>query len=365
MVRGLYIHIPFCSHKCPYCDFYSLVGSPVDPAEYVDLVLREASLYREADLKVSTLYLGGGTPSRLRPEDIGRIVEGVCEVLRLGELEEITVECNPEDYGEGDFKRLRSYGVNRLSLGLQSFTPKGLEVLGRKHTVLQGVRAFLMAREAGFENINVDLIYGYPGQELGDLRRDLEFLAQLSPDHVSVYLFTPYEGTPLGERVLRGELEAPGEDRIWELHSALWRTLRDLGYVRYEISNWSKPGKECRHNLIYWTMEEFLGLGVSAWGFLNSVRYGNLRNIKLYAERVRSGLRPVEREFRLTEEDLLEERVMLGLRLRRGVREEMVPDHLLEFFEPAPEGLAIKEEFMILANEIIAELLVYNSIGRR
>lgn len=365
MVKGVYVHIPFCSYRCPYCDFYSLVESPVGPEEYVDLILKEAELYREIPLDIRTLYLGGGTPTKLRPEEILRIVEGIGEIFRVSNFEEITVECNPEDYTEKDFRRLRSFGVSRLSIGVQSFSEEGLKVLGRRHTPSEAVRAFLSAREAGFDNVNVDLIYGYPGQRPDDLKADLEKAVSLEPDHISAYLFTPYEGTPLGLKVLKGELKTPGEDEISTLHGILWRTLKEAGYVRYEISNWAEPGKECRHNLIYWTMEEFLGLGVSAWGFIGSVRYGNLRSVILYAEKVVSGERPVGTGVNLTEKDRFEEWLMLRLRTRRGIPPDLIPEHLLEFFEPGPEGLTIKEDYMILTNEITAELLVYNSIGRR
>lgn len=365
MVKGIYVHIPFCSYRCPYCDFYSLVDSPVKPSEYVDLLLKEAGLYREIPASPETLYLGGGTPTRLRPEDIGRIVEGIGEIFGVNGFKEVTVECNPEDYGEREFRALKSYGVSRVSVGVQSFTEKGLKVLGRRHTAKDVFRTFFSLREAGFDNVNLDLIYGYPGQRKEDLLRDIEAVAHLSPDHVSFYLLTPHRGTPLGLRILSGEVKMPDEEEIWYLHGLLWRALKDLGYVRYEISNWARPGKECRHNLIYWTMEEFLGLGVSAWGFVGRVRYGNVKNINLYREWVLSGRRPVEREIKLRDEDIFEEKLMLSLRLRRGIPEDLVPPHLEDLFEPAPEGLTIKEDYMILANEIIADLVVYNSIGRR
>ncbi len=364
MVKGLYVHIPFCSKRCPYCDFYSLVESPVSPEEYVDILLKEADLYRDTPTRLETLYLGGGTPSRLRPEDLSRIVEGLSRVFDLSSVEEVTVECNPEDYGKEEFRKLRDAGFTRVSLGVQSFTEKGLSVLGRTHTPQRAIEAVLSAMSSDL-SVNVDLIYGYPGQEPGDLEADLKVIEYLRPDHVSAYLLTPYEGTPLGSKILTGELKAPDEDRIRDLHDLLWRRLKDIGYVRYEISNWAKPGKECKHNFLYWTMEEFVGLGVSAWGFLESVRYGNVRNIKAYVDSVLSGRRPVGVSVKLSEEDKFEEWIMLRLRLRTGIPENLVPDHMREFFEPAEEGLAIKEEFMILANEITADLMVYNSIGRR
>ncbi|MDQ7081856.1 MAG: radical SAM family heme chaperone HemW [Aquificota bacterium] len=296
MVKGIYVHIPFCSYRCPYCDFYSLVDSPVGPSEYVDLILKEAELYRDTPASPETLYLGGGTPTKLKPGDIRRIVEGIGEIFGVSRFKEVTVECNPEDYGEKEFRSLKACGVNRVSVGVQSFTEKGLRVLGRRHTASDVFRTFLSLRDAGFDNVNLDLIYGYPGQKKEDLIRDLEAVAYLSPDHVSFYLLTPHRGTPLGLRVLSGDVRMPEEEEIWDLHSLLWKALKDLGYVRYEISNWARPGKECRHNLIYWTMKEFLGLGPSAWGFVGRVRYGNVRNITLYRDRVLHRRRPVEKK---------------------------------------------------------------------
>ena len=360
MVESLYIHIPFCSYKCPYCDFLSLVSSPLDKEEYLNLLVKEAELYRDIDNKIKTLYLGGGTPTLLSPEQIGKLIENLSSVFDFSEVEEITVECNPETYRYKEFKELISMGVNRLSIGVQSFTQKGLLALGREHSVEDSLKSFWSAREAGFENISLDLIYAYPGQEPADMDIELEYLEKLSPEHLSAYMLTPYEGTPLGLKILRRELSAPEEEVLGEIYERLWKGMLGLGYRRYELSNWAREGKECRHNLAYWTMKEFVGIGVSAWGFLGGVRYGNTKNILRYRDSVSQGKKPIE----TLSNSEPEEELMLKLRLKWGLDStdrELIPEHLWGFFEEEDGRIGIREEFMLLSNEITVEVMLYNS----
>ncbi len=364
MVKAVYIHIPFCSYKCSYCDFTSLVDSPIPPSDYLNLLLKEARLYRNVESSIRTIYMGGGTPTLLKPEEIGRLLEGLSSIFELSSLEEVSVECNPETYRYAEFKRLTSYGVNRLSIGAQSFTLKGLSALGRRHTPEDTLKAFSEARDAGFESINLDLIYGYPGQRPEDVESELEVIERLRPEHISAYLLTPYEGTPMGLAILSGRLKQPREEELAEIYDRLWKGLRALGYERYEISNWSLPGKECRHNLVYWKGEEFLGLGLSAWGYFGRVRYGNTKVLKSYGEAVLSNKRPVAKEVRLSGRDVFEEDLMLRLRLKWGLElseRHLIPEHLMDFFEERDNFIGIKEEYMLLSNEIITEVLLYNS----
>ncbi len=361
MVKGIYVHIPFCSYKCPYCDFTSLTNSPVSGEEYVNLLKREIGFYKGMDYGLETLYFGGGTPTLLEPKLLGEIIE---EVQKFGSPEEITVEANPETVSGNKLKELKKLGVNRLSIGVQSFLSKGLEALGRKHSVEDSIRAYESAREVGFETVSIDLIYAYPGQKAEDVEEELRWIDRLRPDHLSAYMLTPYEGTPLGFRAKSGEVKLPEEEELASIYDLLWRGLKELGYERYELSNWAQRGKECRHNLLYWTMEEFVGLGVSAWGFVGRVRYGNTKNVLSYAEGVLSNKRPLESEVFISDRDFFEESLMLRLRLRWGLgaeEKELIPPHLVEFFEEREGRLGIREEFMLLANEITAEVLVYNS----
>jgi oxygen-independent coproporphyrinogen-3 oxidase len=364
MVRGVYVHIPFCSHRCPYCDFTSVTNSPVDYRDYVDALLREASFYRELEFDLRTLYLGGGTPTLLEPQYLGSIIENIGELFGASLLEEVTVECNPKTYDYKAFRELLSYGVNRLSIGVQSFTSKGLRVLGRDHGVEDSLRTFYEAEEAGFENINIDLIYAFPGQKGDDIDLELKFIEKLKPAHVSAYMLTPYENTSLGISLLKGTLRAPGEEDLKGIYDRLWKGLKELGYERYEISNWAVGGRECRHNLLYWKMENFLGLGVSAWGFVDNLRYGNTRNILEYMREVSKGRKPVEVRVELSERDVFEEELMLKLRLKWGLsreEENLIPNRLKVFFEKKDGRLGIREEFMLLSDEIITEVLLYNS----
>jgi len=355
MVKGIYLHIPFCTRKCPYCDFTSFSSAPLSPEEYIELLIHEISLYGSVPAQLKSVYFGGGTPSILKPNQIGKLLEEIDRVFGLGSVEEITVECNPENYSYGEFKELLSFGVNRLSFGVQSFTAKGLKALGRNHTVERAVKTVKEAKDSGISFINVDLIYGWEGQKEEDILIDLEMLSSLPVDHLSWYLLTLYEDTPMARR----NPNLPDEEQISLFHELIRKGLKELGFKRYEVSNWAKPGKECKHNLLYWSMEEFLGFGVSAWGFYGRKRYGNVKSLQAYAKLLKEGRKPVYREIFLDEEEFEKEYIMLSLRLVRGLPEsyrKFIPDHLREFFTERGR-VAVKEEFFLLLNEITAEFL--------
>ncbi|WP_461829242.1 radical SAM family heme chaperone HemW [Aquifex sp.] len=360
MVKGVYIHIPFCSYKCPYCDFLSLTNSPITPEAYLKLLKKEISLYKDLPTKVETVYFGGGTPTLLEPRQLGEIIEEIDRVLGLSSVKEITVECNPETYRVKEFKEVASAGVNRVSIGAQSFTEKGLRALGRRHGVKEIYECVESAIVSGIENVNVDLIFGWSGQTSKDVEVDLRALSELPVKHVSWYLLTPYEGTPLGEEILKGKVGLPSEEEIVKMHSLITEGLKEFGFRRYELSNWARLGWECKHNLLYWKLEEFLGFGVSAWGFVNDERYGNTRSILKYEKLLRDGLAPVEQKVKLDEIEKEKERIMLGLRLTEGLPreyEKFVPEHLKEFFDIS-DRVKIKEEHFLISNELIAEVLM-------
>ena len=359
MVKGVYIHIPFCSYKCPYCDFFSLTKSPITPKAYLELLRKEISLYKDIPTKLESVYFGGGTPTLLKPVEIGKILEELDRVFGLSSVREITVECNPETYREREFREIKKLGVNRVSVGAQSFTEKGLRALGRKHSVKEIYECVESAVSSGIENINIDLIFGWSGQMLKDIEKDLKAISQLPVKHFSWYLLTPYEGTPLGEEILSGKVGLPSEEEVVQMYSLISEGLKELGFKRYEVSNWARDGWECKHNLLYWKLEEFLGFGVSAWGFVNNERYGNTRSMLKYEKFLRDGLTPVEYKVRLDEIEKEKERIMLGLRLTEGLPKEyerFIPEHLKEFFEIG-ERVRIKEENFLISNELIAEVL--------
>ncbi len=365
MIESLYLHIPFCSYKCPYCDFVSVLEG--DIKSYLEALEREIEFYKDEEANLKTVYLGGGTPTLLEPSDIGRILEVVLEGFPYSEPLEITVECNPETYRYKEFKTINSFGVNRLSVGVQSFLEKGLKALGRMHTSEDSIKTISDALDAGIKNVSLDLIYAYPGQEQEDLLKELEILSELPVRHVSAYMLTAYENTRMGKLINEGKLETPSELELTKIYESLWKGLKDLGFKRYEISNWAKEGAVCRHNLNYWERKEFIGLGVSAWGFVNGIRYGNTRNLNLYMEKLNRGLSPVEHKKVIDEREAYEEEVFLGLRLVRGIDRNLVkiPAELFPFLAFPDGRVAIREEYMLLADEIISQILYYNDIPEK
>ncbi|ADC89116.1 oxygen-independent coproporphyrinogen III oxidase [Thermocrinis albus DSM 14484] len=357
MIEGLYIHIPFCRQKCPYCDFVSLTRWNITFHQYLDLLLRELELRFTENWRVKTIYFGGGTPSLLDSKTLASFVSKL--VQRVGDVREITVECNPEDYTERDWGLLLSAGVNRISIGAQSFLPKGLKILGRDHSVYHSIRSVLTAYKAGFRNINVDIIYAYPGQTLEDLEEELKVVRDLPIAHLSAYMLTPYEDTLFGIMVKKGQLEMPSDERVADMFLLLSEALEELGFVHYEVSNFAKKGYQCMHNLLYWTHGEFVGLGVSAWSFVENKRMGNTRNLELYRDALMEKKLPVETVEELKGKELLFDRLFVGLRTAYGVEEELlplIPSHIREFFVVEEGRLRLTKKGWLLMNSILLEL---------
>ncbi|NPB06076.1 MAG: radical SAM family heme chaperone HemW [Aquificae bacterium] len=355
MVKGVYAHVPFCRVKCPYCDFYSVTEGSKEA--FTELLLKEARL-RLKGVKAETLYLGGGTPSLLGLKLLARLLERLISLT--GGPGEVTVEVNPEDFGPEAFKTLKSLGVTRVSVGVQSFTEEGLRALGRRHGVKEAVRAVEAALEAGL-TVNADLIWGWEGQTEELLAREFKLLERLRPHHLSAYLLSP----PAGSGLRRA-----GEEELVKLHALLSEKTRQLGYERYEVSNWARDGAYCRHNLLYWKLEPFVGLGPSAWSFVGNERFYNERSLSRWAEKLKRGEPPTAGRVKLDEVELEKERIMLGLRLREGLPESYrryVPPFLEEFFER--DRFAVKEEHLLLLNELTAHVLLeydrYNIKSRR
>ncbi len=350
MVKGVYIHIPFCSIKCPYCDFVSIQEKDVNiHKSYIKNVLKEIDLYLDKNFRVESIYLGGGTPSLLNPDLIAFLIESIYKNISLNTKLEITVEINPENYRFEDFKVLKEIGVNRISIGSQSFLEKNLKVLGREHSPEDVLKTVDSALKAGIENINLDMIYGISGQSLSDLEKDLNTYTSLPVKHISAYMLTAYEDTPLGIKVKKGDYIPPDDEILLNMFEMIDEYLEEKGFHRYEISNWAKDGYHCRHNLLYWEGEQFLGLGVSAWSYLDGVRFGNTKNLGIYNEMVNKGKKPVEFYDFITPEEKRKERIFLGLRLKKGIQLELVREKIDFVKQIVDEGLAqIKGDRLVL-----------------
>jgi len=330
-MRGIYIHVPFCVRKCDYCDFYSVAADRAAMAGFRDLVVREMDLFRreypgEAAAPADTVFFGGGTPTALGAEGLLTLLAAVRERFALAEGAEATTEANPGAVSAADFKALRAGGFNRISIGAQSFDPRTLKTLGRIHGVGEIHAAWRNARAAGFPSIGLDLIFGVPGQTAESFAADLEKTTSLMPSHVSAYALAPEPGTPLHAAIGRGELRMPPDDDVAEMYGAARRTLAAAGLRQYEISNFSRPGAECRHNLKYWRREGYDGFGPSAHGLLFppgkaplGLRTSNPPSLADYARRVREGRLPWTETRLCRRADAWKESLIFGLREIGGV----------------------------------------------
>jgi oxygen-independent coproporphyrinogen-3 oxidase len=318
---GLYVHIPFCVRKCAYCDFSSYEGLEAHVDDYVSALLAEAERVSEqvGARRLDTLYVGGGTPSVLTRAQVGTLLTGLRACFALRRDAEVTVEVNPDSLTAEKLAAFRKHGANRLSIGFQSLHDGHLRRLGRVHRARTALRSFSLAREAGFENISVDLMYAIPEQSLADWRRTIRRVTQLRPEHVSAYALTLEEGTPMQQDVAEGRVSLPSEDAVLAMADVGIELLEGAGYEHYEVSNFALPGRRSRHNQMYWRMEDCIGLGAGAHGYLDGCRWGNVGDPLEYMKRVRAGDDPAAFRETLPPKKALGEALMLGLRMREGV----------------------------------------------
>jgi oxygen-independent coproporphyrinogen-3 oxidase len=323
---SIYIHFPFCLKKCLYCSFNSIAESNFPTERYVSTLIREMELCR-ANLTHSvvahTLYFGGGTPSLMGPALIERIVDAAAELFSLGSSAEITLEANPGALTLETLSGYRSCGINRLSLGVQSFHDELLQRLGRVHSAEQAVDAFTTARGAGFENIGVDLINSLPGQTVKMWEDDLFKAVNLQPDHLSVYGLTVEEGTPFAAMEKDGSLILPDEEDAAVMFEKTTQILCGAGFEQYEIANFARPGFRSRHNQGYWLRDDYLGFGAGAHSFMKEsgfgVRWRNPDDLEEYQQPVMDGALPWREKCHLTAKEAIQERLFLGLRMREGI----------------------------------------------
>ena len=315
---GLYVHIPFCEKKCHYCDFLSKPGSNQQMVDYLELLTKHASWHQKA-VTLDSVFIGGGTPSALPVDLLQILVEKVVGGFEIYPEAEISFESNPESFTLEKARILRAGGVNRISFGNQSTNPEELKRLGRIHTRERATEAFDCARTAGFENINIDLIYGFPGHETSSWKRSMSDTIRQNPEHISAYCFILEDETHFSNLAATGSLKELDEDDQADLFELTMNTLRDAGYDPYEISNYAHPGFECVHNLKYWRQQEYLGIGLGAVSFIDGSRRSAARSLEEYRRQIHR-----ERHWAWVEEPLerierLKETIMMGLRTQSGV----------------------------------------------
>lgn len=322
----LYLHIPFCVKKCNYCDFFSASGTPKEQADYVSAMIQEIQSYQElsGEYEVQTIFLGGGTPSLLTPEQIEQIFDAIYHIFSVNENAEITMEMNPGTVDIEKLHAMKAAGVNRLSIGLQSAQNEELKMLGRIHTFEEFLETWKLIEQAGFKNRNIDLMSALPGQTIESYEDTLSKVLALEPEHISAYSLILEEGTVFYDWYEKGKLDRgawklPSEEEEYAMGELTIQRLAEAGMHRYEISNYAKSGKECRHNLGYWDRVEYLGIGAGSSSLIKGERFDHIRDRKAYIEKIRNGESIlIDREI-LSVESQMEEFMYLGLRKIEGV----------------------------------------------
>ena len=334
MIRHLYVHIPFCARICPYCAFYKDLLDRSQTKRFCEAILRELEqLVAAHEVFPSTIYFGGGTPTALNIAQLELLLRGFHERLELSRLVEWTMEANPGSVSPRKASLLKKFAVNRISLGVQSWDDELLKLLGRDHNARQAEESFWVLRAAGFTNINVDLMFGLPGQTTEQWRSTLEKTIALRPEHISAYCLTYEEDTEFFLRQSRGELKA-SPDADADFFEMTMSILEDAGYEQYEISNYARPGFESVHNRAYWSGEDYLGIGPSAFSTVGLRRWQNVPNYREYIERVLSGRSAIGSTENLTPEMKRTEKIALSLRTRDGVPADLLsikPNQTYEF----------------------------------
>lgn len=373
---GVYVHVPFCRHICPYCDFNTYAGQEERIPAYVDAVVRELELRAGETAEAPTLYFGGGTPSLLTPAQVARIVDAAAQYSGLRADAEVSLEANPETLDEPSLQGLRGAGVNRLSIGIQSQQRAGLRVLGRGHTAATATDALSMARRAGFANVSLDFIYGWPGQSADDWELDLATMLEWSPEHLSLYALIVEPGTPMQQAVRRGILRPLDDDTVADRYDRAVAVLEAAGWEHYEISNWTRePRFRSRHNQLYWQNGPYLGIGAGAFGTTCGERRSNHLLPTRYIADLDAGRLPVATRETIDAETSMAETMILGLRLLRdGVSNAdfaqrhgvgiagRFPDAVerfarLELIEWADDRLRLTGRGALVANEVCAAFL--------
>ena len=328
---ALYLHVPFCSSRCGYCDFNTYtateLGDGVDRGsfhKYLEVEVTMAAQQLAATHRVETIFIGGGTPTLIGADALTGLITRIKDDFEVAANLEVTTEANPDSVDRKMLDQLRAGGFTRISLGMQSSAPHVLATLERTHTPGASSAAAQQARAAGFEHVNLDLIYGTPGESDADLDRSLDEVLDAGVDHVSAYSLIVEDGTALARRVARGELPMPDDDVAADRYERIDNRLSAAGFDWYEVSNWSKANGECRHNIAYWRNADWWGIGPGAHSHLDGTRWWNVKHPRTYAQRVDAGLAPREAEETTTPEERRLEKLMLGLRIRQGLAQSEI-----------------------------------------
>lgn len=318
---GLYIHVPFCAQKCYYCDFNSYKINSNQKKEYLINIEREMKFYKGEfkDKCFDTVFFGGGTPSILTVDELKELVNNINENFNIKKDAEITIECNPGTINREKLEAMKKMGINRLSIGLQATQNYHLKSIGRIHTYEEFEKNYYDALDIGFKNINIDLMYALPNQKTQEWKDTLDKIIKLNPSHISAYSLILEEGTKLYDMYQNKEFELLDEDTDINMYNYTIDILKRHGYNQYEISNYSKEDLECKHNIIYWKCDNYLGLGPGASGFIGDTRYSNIEDICEYNKCIMQNIRPVSEEIELTKKDKIEEFIFMGLRMNEGI----------------------------------------------
>ncbi len=318
---GLYIHVPFCVKKCNYCDFNSFKLDKNLKNTYLEDLSKEMELYKsEVSEEVTSIFLGGGTPSILNGDEIRYIFKSINENFKVSDSAEITIECNPGILTVDKLRAMKECGINRLSIGLQTTQNNHLKYIGRIHSYEEFEKNYKEALKEGFKNINVDLMYGLPNQTFEDWKESLEKITNLNPTHISAYSLILEEGTELYNMYQRKEFELMDEDTDIDMYEYTINYLNSKGYKQYEISNYAKEGFECEHNILYWKCEHYIGLGPGASGYVGNIRYSNLCDLNEYHEMIEKNEKPIDNKEILSKQDSIEEKIFMGLRMNDGIK---------------------------------------------
>ncbi len=347
---GIYIHIPFCKSKCIYCDFYSVTGQNERIEYFVNALIHEIEICSNkiTDWTFDTIFIGGGTPSLFNAHQVEKIIEALNNRYDLSSIIEFTIEANPGEAPKEKLKDFYSLGINRLSIGVQSFQSSLLQFLSRIHSKEDVFKTFQSARDAGFENINCDLIYNIPEQSLDDWLDDLNTLAIINPEHISAYSLTVEQDTKLFALVQNKTVKMPADELHQQFNAITYSTLQKNNYAQYEISNYSKPNRECLHNLHYWKNNFYLGFGPSAHSYDGKRRWNNFSDLEEYITLLENGKSPVETFDEITEIEKINEIIGFGLRMTKGFEISRIPLHLKTQFQKQLRQAKIKFPKMII-----------------